>query len=123
MGQAKRRRAVLGDLYGTGEGSNAPSPLQLREMDPREIEGAGLTDLAADLITDSSVLLMAVAGPEQCFVVAKPTIDAAGQFNSHVVAFSPKGASFSILQGRRKTADHRAINRYLLDRSDVVITA
>ena len=118
MGQAKRRRETLGVLYGTPESSTAARPLQLRAMDAEAIEQAHLSHLA----TDSALwFLIGSVGDEQCPIVVRPTIDAAGQFNSHVQAFMPKGAHTSILQGRRKTADHQAINRYLLEQSDVVI--
>lgn len=93
MGQAKRRRAELGALYGTSEGSNRPPAVQFREMTADEIEALDPQVLAKLREEWGRPLrcVMACCGGETVPLVAAPVIDEAGQFNSYVAPISAWG--------------------------------
>jgi len=114
MGQAKRRRAELGAVYGTPEGSNRPPAVEFREMSPDEIEAIGpqrIADLQRELGGGVRCVMACCAG-ETVPLLAAPVIDEAGQFNSCAVVIKPKGWLM-----RDWTARHRDLNRYLLSRA------
>ena len=66
MGEAKRRKAKLGDLYGTPEGSNRPL-IVYQGGTQREFDEHILTTIKAALIKGDPVLLV---GDERCYSVA-----------------------------------------------------
>lgn len=113
MGQAKRRKQQLGDLYGTPEGSNRPAAIEFREMTADEIEALDPQWVASIRREwgDRLRFVMACRADETVPVVAAPTIDEAGQFNSYVAMLEPHG-----WLTRDWTARHRDLNRYLLGR-------
>lgn len=110
MGQAKRRRAKLGAVYGTPEGSNSSPAVEFREMSPNEIEAVGhqmIADVQRELGCGVRCVMACCAG-ETVPLLAAPVIDKAGQFNSYVIIIKPKG-----WLTRDWTARHRDLNRYL----------
>ena len=112
MGQAKRRKQQLGDLYGTPDGSNRPPAVEFREMTPDEIETLDPERLA-NLRREwggSLYCVMACCAGETVPVLAKPVIDEAGKFNSYAVVLKPQGWLM-----RDWNVRHRELNRYLLD--------
>jgi hypothetical protein len=120
MGQAKRRRAELGALYGTSEGSNRLPAVQFREMTADEIEALD-PQMLANLREEWGRPLrcvMACCGGETVPLVAAPVIDEAGQFNSYAVVIKPQGWLM-----KDWTARHRDLNRYLLSSTDALIVA
>jgi hypothetical protein len=88
MGQAKRRRAELGALYGTPEGSNRAPVIEFRDMTADEIEALDpekVTHLERDWGRPLRCVMACRAG-ETVPLLAAPVIDGAGQFNSYAVA-------------------------------------
>jgi hypothetical protein len=115
MGQAKRRRAELGALYGTPEGSNRAPVIEFRDMTADEIEALDpekVTHLERDWGRPLRCVMACRAG-ETVPLLAAPVIDGAGQFNSYAVAIKPQGWLM-----KDWTASHRELNLYLLSRTD-----
>ena len=114
MGQAKRRKQQLGDLYGTPEGSNRPA-ITFRWMTADEIAALG-----ERLPDDSLQYVAAEQDQHHAWLIVRPLMDQAGQFNSEVAILYPKDAPRAWLQGDWMHY-HRELNRFLVAGSDVVI--
>jgi len=120
MGEAKRRKAVLGDVYGTPEGSNGKAEVELgfRYMTTEEVDSA---DFRLPPDYSYSFLVCSFCGFE--FPVAVRCVrDAVGQFNSYVYGkIDLRQIPGLPFQGTRKNRDHRSLNRFLLETSDVIL--
>lgn len=121
MGQAKRRKQQLGEAYGTPEGGNAEQrrdALCFRRMSEEEVTG-----VPPHLKGDGFAHVVCSIGGKSFSVAVKCVIDKWGKFNSYVYGgaggLSIPGRPF---QGTRKNADHRALNRFILDTTDVIFT-
>lgn len=116
MGQAKRRKQKLGDLYGTSGGGFRPT-VSFRWMTPDEISslrpGGALPD-------DRLQYIAAEQDPHHAWLIVRPLMDQAGKFNSEVAIHYPKGAPRAWLQSDWRRY-HRELNRFVLASSDVVI--
>lgn len=121
MGQSKQRKQRLGDLYGTKEGSNdhRRDLLSLRWMEPNQRED--FRQVVGDILDSRCVFLIGTLRGIDFNIAARPCLDAAGQFNSHVWSFWPKEHPNGPLQGSRKRSDHRTINKFLLTTADLLI--
>lgn len=117
MGEARRRKAALGHNYGTPDFAKDQS-LKLRDMTPDEMEQLDLLSYSTN--PRYRLMVGSVAGND-CPLLVKAALDAAGQINSYVTALIPKGSTVKILTGSRRAADHNAINRYLMEHTDVII--
>jgi hypothetical protein len=117
MGEARRRKAALGNKYGTPDFAK-DQPIQLREMPQEEIERLDLLAYSTD--SRFWLLIGSVSGTDYPLIV-EPVLDNAGRMNSYVKTFYAQGSTPKILTGSRQIADIKAINRYLLDQADVII--
>lgn len=114
MGQAKRRKQQLGELYGTPEHSAKPA-VTFRWMTPDEIASIG------DRLPDDRLQYIAAEQDQHhAWLIVRPLMDQSGQVNSEVAIHYPKDAPRAWLLGDWRH-HHRELNRFMVGSSDVVI--
>ena len=115
MGQAKQRKQQLGDLYGTPAGCKKTIDFNFRWMQDDEIQPIKQWG------KPSSKFVAATIDGEAAMLIVDPVIDQRGQFNSSMLMLGQKGAKCQLMQF--KAAVHKAVNRFILENTDIVITA
>ena len=116
MGQAKQRKQKLGDLYGTKQGSNAKPVISFRWMTSQEINDTGIR-----LGDERLHYLAAEQADNLAWLILRPVMDSAGQFNSQVTILHQSGSSRSWLQSDW-SHHHRELNRFVFESFDFVIS-
>jgi len=115
MGQAKRRKQQLGDLYGTPELSEKTAALNLRWMRDDEIEPIRRLGSA------SSRFVAATVDGAFVSLIVDPVIDQSGRFNSHMMMLGEKGTQRQMESAKARV--HKAVNRFMIENSDLAIVA
>ena len=113
MGQAKRRKQQLGDLYGTPESTEKTAGLNLRWMQHDEIEPI------RRLGNTSSKFVAATVDGAFVALIVDPVIDQCGRFNSHMMMLGPRGTQRQMESAKARV--HKAVNRFVIENSDVAI--